>query len=126
MTQTKGEQLAAKFRQMRELNEYGKASVQDVADELRRLSPMEAELKDANIEIKSLTNRFVTAKAMHDDEQINSTQLTKERDKLLEVNKVLVDKLRLALTYMEKYEDEFSHPTCNEMREALKLAGEIK
>ena len=48
-----------------------------------------------------------------------------ESTKLIEVNKVLVDKLRLALKYMEKYEDEFSHPTCNEMREALKLAGEL-
>jgi hypothetical protein len=94
MMQTKAEQLAAHFRQMRELNEYGKASVQDVADELERLSPMEA-----------------------------------ERDKLLAINKVLVDALNL-LDDVTQCSD-FVQPTeydaaIKAKTEALKLAGEIK
>jgi hypothetical protein len=116
MSETKAEQLAAKFRQMRELNEYGKASVQDVADELERLSPMEAQLAAANV--------------MHHDEQLHSAQIGRGLDKALvrvkeleAQNLKLMDDLFLARAQLKEMEVE-QEPVAWRWKYKFKNTGE--
>jgi hypothetical protein len=107
--QTKAEQLA------RELDASVIAVYKDAAVELRRLSSMEAQLADEKLHVK---------------------QLERGIDKLLAVNKVLVEALKEAsqtLAWQQLGEcrgfSEKLLPTVeclNNARQALKLAGEIK
>lgn len=104
MNQTNAEQLA------RELDASVIAVYKDAAVELRRLSPMEAHVTALQGSIDEL---FDTMEA-----------LEAERDKLLAVNKVLVDALKLI---SETEQSKFAQAYCANMAAtALKLAGEMK
>ena len=116
MMQTKAEQLAD------ECDNFGHGveplNISVVARELRRLSPMEAQL--------------AAAKAMHHDEQLHSAQISRGLDKaqarvkelepLLKINKVLVDALENIKIYGALNGVDVACMASN----ALKLAGEIK
>lgn len=89
---------------------YDQDAAQTVEDELRRLSPMEAEnaaLKAAN---KDCVLHFDTLKA--------------DYDKLLAVNKVLVDALHTAIK-QNSHDMLMTGEEIRKCESALKLAGEI-
>lgn len=101
MSQTKADQLS--------LHLYSIGLVAE-GDELRRLAPMEAHVTALQGSIDEL---FDTVEA-----------LEAERDKLLAVNKVLVDALKLI---SETEQSKFAQAYCANMATtALKLTGEIK
>jgi hypothetical protein len=102
MKQTKAEQLA------RELDASVIAVYKDAAYELRRLSPMETELTATTGTLKNCMDSLFTVEA--------------ERDKLLAVNKMLVDALKLI---SETEQSKFAQAYCANMAAtALKLTGD--
>jgi predicted RNase H-like nuclease (RuvC/YqgF family) len=134
--QTKAEQLADVLDPAECMCTTDEAEA--IAEELRRLSPMEAQLMAKRDFVSQQTqvlqdykNEVTHLEAQLADEKLHVKQLERGLDKLLAVNKVLVGALKktrlliLVSDFRDSQQAQLKE-VLNESKEALKLAGEIK
>jgi hypothetical protein len=128
MTQTKADKLAGTKISRRAHTWCTKEQADFIAAKLSSLALIEAELASAKRAFKDEHALLTIVEAQLADEKLHVKQLERGIDKLLAVNKVLVD----ALTYMVhifKGTDAHYSPAIkavSDANKALKLAGEIK